>query len=365
MTFQPEFDSELEHNRAQIIGTGLIGGSVGMALRRAGWHVTGTDTSIDAQEAALAVGAIDDVGRDAVASLVVICTPSRYVAGIARSILDASTDPGLIVTDVAGVKAQIVEEITDARFVGGHPMAGSEQLGVAGARGDLFVGATWVLTPGEDTPADTYGRLLGIVRSLGAQGVSLNARDHDRLVAHVSHVPHLVASALMNEAATVAESDAALLLLAAGGFRDMTRVAAGDPTIWPDVCVENAEAILEGLDALGQQLETLRSAVAIGDRRALHAALSSASVARRALPGRSVDPEQLSEVRIPVPDRPGVLAEVTATASDLGLSVVDVEIAHSVEGGRGVLIVVVARDEAERYAEALRTHDFPCNVVEL
>ena len=365
MTFLAEGGDVNSQGRAQVIGTGLIGGSVAMALREAGWHVTGSDVDEATEAAALEADAVDVVGDDPDADLVVICTPSAQVVEVARSALSRNSHPGLIVTDVAGVKAPIVDAIEDPRFVGGHPMAGSEQLGAAGARSDLFVGATWVLTPGEATPADTYGRLLAIVRSLGAQGVSLSATDHDRLVAHVSHVPHLVASALMNEAASVAESDAALLLLAAGGFRAMTRVAAGDPTIWPDVCVENATAILEGLDALEVPISSLRRAIATQDREALHAALTTASQARRALPGRSADPEQLAEVRIPVPDRPGVLAQVTSTASELGLSVVDVEIAHSVEGGRGVLIVVVARDEAARYARALQNLEFTCSVVDL
>ena len=145
----------------------------------------------------------------------------------------------------------------------------------------------------------------------------------------------------------------------------MTRVAAGDPSIWPDLCVENGSAILEGLDALGAQLSLLRNAIAAGDRTAIHQALVSASASRRALPGRTADPELLAEVRIPVPDRPGVLAEVTAAASELGVSVVDVEIAHSVEGGRGVLIVVVAREKADGYASTLQARGFACTVVAL
>ena len=365
MTFPADAAVPTPNERAQIIGTGLIGGSVGLALREAGWHVTGSDLDADTAAAALAAGAVQEIGVDPRSSLVVICTPSSSVVDVAGSILADRGDAGLIVTDVAGVKAPIVAAIDDPRFVGGHPMAGSEQLGVAGARADLFVGATWVLTPGDETPANTYGRLLAVVRSIGAQGVALSAADHDRLVAHVSHVPHLVASALMNDAASAAESDASLLLLAAGGFRDMTRIAAGDPSIWPDVCVENSTAILESLDALGSQIDHLRTAIAAGDKASIHATLMRASAARRALPGRSVDPERLAEVRIPVPDRPGVLAEVTAAASELGLSVVDVEIAHSVEGGRGVLIVVVARDESERYASVLRARGFTCTVVEL
>ena len=241
-------------------------------------------------------------------------------------------------------------------------MAGSEESGFGGARVDLFLGATWVLTPNPATTPERYARLVGIVHSLGAQTLALPALDHDRLVAHVSHVPHLVAASLMNEAVSASEDDAALLQLAAGGFRDMTRIAAGHPGIWPDVCVENREAILEALDALAAQVQTVRSALAAEDRTAIFELLNSASAARRALPGRVAHPDQLAQVRIPVPDQPGVLAEVAAAASDLGVSVVDMEIAHSVEGGRGVLIVIVATEDASRYAESIRALGYSCTV---
>jgi len=351
--------------RAVIVGIGLIGGSLGLALRANGWHVSGIDLSETTLERALATGVIDAVGDDLDASLVIVATPARAVVAQANVILAAERNPEVLVTDVAGVKAAICGSIDDPRFVGGHPMAGSEQVGIDGARADLFVGATWVLTPGERTSPDAYARLVGIVRSLGAQSLALPAEDHDRLVALISHVPHLVAASLMNEAAAAAANDAALLQLAAGGFRDMTRVAAGSPGIWPDVCVENRTAIIEGLDDLQERIRLVRDAIAGGDSDALHEILESASRARRALPGRTTDPGQLAQVRVPVPDRPGVIAEVAATASDLGVSVVDVEIAHSVEGDRGVLIVIVATGEASRYASALRDRGFICTVQEL
>jgi prephenate dehydrogenase len=351
--------------RALIIGVGLIGGSIALALRKSGWHVSGLDLDEARLERALAEGVLDESEDDPDATLVVVATPAGSVATTVQQVLRTHDDPDLLVTDVSGIKGPIVAAVDDPRFIGGHPMAGSEQTGLEGARADLFLGATWVLTPGPSTPPALYARLVSIVHLLGAQSLALPAADHDRLVAHVSHVPHLVAASLMNEASGAAEDDAALLQLAAGGFRDMTRIAAGHPGIWPDVVVENRQAILEALDSLADQVAVVRRALAEEDRQTIFELLERASQARQALPGRAGHPGQLAQVRIPVPDQAGVIAQVASTASDLGVSVVDVEIAHSVEGDRGVLIVVVAAESAERYAAALKVQGFSCTVQEL
>ena len=174
-----------------------------------------------------------------------------------------------MVTDVSGVKTAIVAEADHPRFIGGHPMAGSEQIGLHGADPDLFEGAVWVLTPTAATDLGAFDRLKGVVMSLGADVLVLSPSDHDRLVAVVSHVPHLVAATLMNAASAGAEQDGALLRLAAGGFRDMTRVAAGHPGIWPDICAENASPIVDALDALVRDLTAMRDRVATHDRDAL------------------------------------------------------------------------------------------------
>ena len=150
-----------------------------------------------------------------------------------------------VVTDVSGVKTSIVKSRTIPASSAAIPMAGSEQAGLHGADPDLFVGAVWVLTPTATTELEAFDRLKGVVTSLGADVLVLSAADHDRLVAVVSHVPHLVAATLMNAASAGAEQDGTLLRLAAGGFRDMTRVAAGHPGIWPDICAENAPAIVD------------------------------------------------------------------------------------------------------------------------
>ncbi|MGH9029970.1 MAG: prephenate dehydrogenase/arogenate dehydrogenase family protein, partial [Acidimicrobiales bacterium] len=316
-----------------MIGTGLIGGSIGMALRSQGWRVTGRDREPGRAEQALDLGAIDSVGDDPSADVVFVATPLAAVAREAASAL-AGSGPGPVVSDVAGVKVPVVQAVPDPRFVGGHPMAGSEQVGIEGATRELFLGATWVLTPTDRTDPAAYALLRAVIGGMGAEVVALPPSQHDTLVALVSHVPHLTAATLMNLADRASERHAALLRLAAGGFRDMTRIAAGQPAIWPDVCAENSAAIVETLDALLADLTDMRDRVASEDRGAILEALDKAAKARRALPTVSVRPERLAEVRVPVPDRPGVLAEITTLAGDMGVNIADLEIAHSAEGER-------------------------------
>ncbi|MGH9104331.1 MAG: prephenate dehydrogenase, partial [Acidimicrobiales bacterium] len=219
-----------------MVGTGLIGGSIGMALRRQGWWVTGSDRDPARAQRALELGAIDEVGMDPAAAVTFLAVPAGAVVDVAKAVLSQQSSPrssppgaaaagpggrpkGRVVTDVAGVKERIVSAIGHPRFVGGHPMAGSEQEGVDGADPELFLGATWVLTPGVHTSADAYSQIQSLVRLLGANPVALQPRRHDELVALVSHTPHLTAATLMNLAAEGATSDAVVLRLAAGGFR--------------------------------------------------------------------------------------------------------------------------------------------------
>lgn len=335
--------------RANVVGTGLIGGSVAAALRAAGWHVTGSDSDPATEARALELGLLDALGTDPHADLVVVAVPVGAVAGAAREALRA----GAVVTDVGSVKHPVVSAVDHPRFVGGHPMAGSEALGVEGARADLFDGASWVLTPTPSTDPEALRLVHQVVRSLGADVVTLSPEDHDHLVATVSHVPHLTAATLMEVASERARSHGALLRLAAGGFRDMTRIAAGDPGIWIDICRDNREAILEVLDRLIGSLGEMRGVVAAGEADRLRERLAGAQQARRNLPTGAPAPDQLVEVRLGVLDRPGELASVTTMATDLGINVYDIEIAHGVDFGGGILILVVSADSADHLAQAL------------
>jgi len=331
--------------RAQVVGTGLMGASIGLALRARGWFVTGRDRDPARAAQAAALGAVDEVGTDSGAEITFVATPVSTVAAEAIAALDAG--PGLV-TDVGSVKAPIVSAVDSPRFVGGHPMAGSEQEGVDGADPALFEGATWVLTPNESTDSAAFARIRTVVAGLGADVVAVSPERHDELVAVVSHVPHLTAATLMGLAAEGAEEHAAMLRLAAGGFRDMTRIAAGHPGIWPDICAENRAAIVGTLDRLVVALGEMRDVVAAGDRGGLLAVLESARHARANLPSRVVQPDALVEVRVPVLDRPGALAEVTTCASALAINIVNLDLAHSLEGDRGVLVLVVDADDGER-----------------
>ncbi len=352
--------------RAVVVGTGLIGGSIALALRRRGWHVSGIDAAEGRSAEAFEAGVIDAVGDDLAAEVVFVAVPATSVAGVVQAILsDSARRPDAVVTDVSGVKTAIVEGADHPRFIGGHPMAGSEQIGLRGADPDLFEGAVWVLTPTVTTDLEAFTRLQAVIGALGAEVIVLSAEDHDRLVAVVSHVPHLVAATLMNAAAAGAEQDGALLRLAAGGFRDMTRVAAGHPGIWPDICAENAGPIVGALDALLGELALMRDRVAGQDRDGLLGVLQHASAARRNLPARAVRPEHLAELRIPVPDREGVLAEITALAADAGISIYDIEIAHSAEGPSGVLILVVETGDAATLQDAVEAKGYRCRVEQL
>ena len=338
---------------AHIIGLGLIGYSIALALQHVGWTVTGHDAALNRELEARDADLISGTEIPEDVNLVIVATPAGTVSEIVRSVLSRVTNDQLIVTDVAGVKSSIVHDVDDARFLAGHPMAGSELRGLAGARADLFEGCTWVLSPTTMTSPTTYSTLHGILREIGANVVAVNAEDHDRLVAIASHVPHLLAGSLMNEASRAAEQDAVLLQLAAGGFRDMTRVAAGDPTIWPDILLENRVAIAQTLESLEGRLARLRVALLEQRRDVITEGLNSAAIARRRLPGRALNSDDLAYLRVRVSDEPGVLANVTMAASELLVNIYDIEIAHGIEGARGTLLLAIDALQTEVFSDAL------------
>jgi len=347
-----------QNKRAHVVGLGLIGASLALALTRAGWSVTGADVNESVWREAVRRGVVSEGNFDGDVTLAFVATPAGAVVESATSLLTASNRHDLIVTDVAGVKENIVAAISDPRFLAGHPMAGSELRGFDGARADLFEGCTWVLSPTPGTTVETYALLLSTLRELGASVVAVSGADHDRLVAVASHVPHLVAGALMNEATVVAEEDAVLLQLAAGGFRDMTRIAAGDPAIWPDILVENAHAISSTLQNLENRLRSLRLAIEAADRSQLSETLAQASLARRQLPGRALQSDQLAYLRVGVSDKPGQLSVVTQLAADSSVNIYDIEIAHKIDATGGTLLLAIDERQSAEFGEALRARGF-------
>lgn len=354
-----------------VLGTGLIGGSIalGVRARRADIELVGYDP--DSATRARAAELVDRVTEDPIAAvrgaaLVVLAVPVDRIPA-ACAVLAAHVDPTAVVTDVGSAKVEVVaagEAAFGERFVGGHPMAGSERHGIEAADGSLFDDAWWILTPTETTHPDAYGRVAALAGDLGARAVAVDPPTHDALVARLSHVPQLTASALVDVAAGAGDRDA-LLELAAGGFRDVTRIAASDPALWVAILRSNSSAVLDALGRVGGALEDA-AAMIRGDRwDELAAWLDRARRARLELFAKPVLGAEPVALALPVPDRPGVLAEVTTAAGRLGANIEDLRIIHSTEGGRGRLELVIAgKGAAAELAAALTGLGYRVEVAE-
>ncbi len=340
---------------ANILGTGLIGASIGLSLKASGWTVKGTDKLEENLKAALKTGAIDSAGWNENADISFVAVP---VSELNSAIYEALEKTSGIVTDVGSVKAPVIENISNERFVGGHPMAGNELEGTSGARAGLFEGAVWILTPSAETADSTYTEVREVVKSMGAEVISLPAEEHDRLVAVISHIPHLTAGALMRMAVNQSQEHRVLMRLAAGGFRDMTRIASGSPEIWLDICESNKQVICQHLDSFIEELKNMREIIKKGDKEKLFNELSSARNARRSLPVGASRPEDLSEIRVVILDRSGSADEITTLASQLNINIYDLEIAHSIEGGSGTMILIVESSDEKMLCEKLASSGY-------
>ena len=349
--------------RANVIGLGLVGGSVAAGLRQRGWRVCGDDARAASVDKAIELGVVDAGGLDPDADITVVAVP---VLSIADQVKRALAETRGVVTDVGSVKAPVCAACDDPRFVGGHPMAGSELDGIDGADPEMFDGAVWVLTPVAHTHDQSLAAVTQMVKTLGGEVLALSPERHDQVVAVVSHVPHLTAATLMTLAADRGEEHAALLRLAAGGFRDMTRIASGHPGIWLDICTENRPAIVTALDGLIERLGEIRSVVDGDDREALQRTLMRARDARTNLPGRVTHPEAIAEVRIPIPDRTGAAAEVFTLAAELGVNIASFEVVHMAENSnRGVAVVLVDAATSEMFRGGLMARGFKPSVTPL
>lgn len=323
--------------RVLISGTGLIGTSIALALRDLGWETLGWDPDPQALAGAVRVGALTPVesveaaGLEAGDLLVLAGPPSA----VRSSLRDLDT-PALVI-DVASVKAPIVEAAGTDRFVGTHPMAGREVTGPDSARSNLFRGATWVVVPDGSDESDV--RIVeSIVSDLGARPVRMSASDHDAAVARISHLPQIVAAALLDGAGEV---DGAMDL-AAGSFRDLTRVAASDPATWMDILTTNRGEVVAAVETLRDRLATL----ATSDED-LEATLVEARRLRATLmPGVAV-------VRVALEDRPGEIATVGRALAETGIDVRDLQLRHAPYGGGGILTVSVRSGEEDAFREAL------------
>lgn len=329
--------------RVAIVGVGMVGGSLGRAMLSRGLvdEVVGIDATLGAVEQALGLGAItaagDDLSAVSDADLVILATPVNTTLRLLPE-LSAWLKAGAVVTDVCSTKADVVSRALevlpdDVVFVGGHPMAGSEKQGVTALDENLFENAIYVLTV-DESPASE--KMAALVRGLGAVPLVMDAQKHDRLVAAISHLPHLVATALVSAVAGMKAEKNELLALAAGGFRDTTRVALGNPEMWKDICLTNRENILALMDQLMDEMMTVRRMVAAGAADGLTKHFREARDFRLQVPsrGKGILPT-VSNLYVYVPDKPGIIGEVAGLLGDAGINIAEIELlrVREEEGG--------------------------------
>ena len=344
-----------------VVGLGLIGASLAAAISKSDPDVEVFGVDVDSRTCGEAISrgwvanacapeseAFSDFVKDR-ADLVVLATPVAAVDDYLRLLRD--WDYRGVITDTLSTKAHILAataEILPYRrnYVPGHPMAGSEKNGIDGARPDLFEGANWILCPDADTPPEHFQRLHELITSLNARVVAIAPDEHDDSIAVVSHVPHIIAASLVQLAHRHADEQQSLMRLAAGGFKDSTRIAAGSSKLWCGIAFDNACALTSGLREMQGIIGDFADAIDAHDREATTRLLEEAAQARRALPAAWVpSTDKLLEVRIPMSDRKGVVAEGTTIASAAGCNIQSIEIDHITED-RAVLSLVLT-DEGD------------------
>jgi prephenate dehydrogenase len=345
--------------RLAIVGTGLIGASVGLAAKRGGATVVGFDAEPSTAEVAAERGAVDEVGRtlgEALdgAELAVVAVPVGELATRVRTVLEASGER-CTVTDVGSTKAAVCAAADGSpRFIGGHPVCGSEARGPEHASADLFDGATWFLAPLPQSDPERYRLVHGFVGELGATPVAVDPSAHDRLVALTSHLPHVLANVLVNQAGSTRIDGHEPLSSAGGSLRDMTRVAGANPRIWVDIYLDNAEALRAALAEHRRGLEQVETALGSGDAGFLARWIGEAALNRRGMITEAYgDPGRLHRLRVHVPDRPGVLAGITQALGAERINIEDFELQHVSPERGGTLTVLVAGEEEAARAGAL------------
>jgi prephenate dehydrogenase len=349
--------------RIAVLGVGLIGGSIGLAAHEhvADAEVVGFGRNPDRLRRAVELGAIDSAADSVAAAvegaeLCFACAPVGALEGLVREALDAA-GAGCLVSDVGSTKQQLLAAVDDPRFVGGHPIAGAETAGVEHARPDLFQGAVWYLTPLPHSEGLLYERLHRFVVALGAHPVAVDPATHDRLVAVFSHLPHVLANVLASQAAGRLADQGEALRHVGPSFRDMTRVAGANTDIWADIYRANSDAIVEEIRAFRDELGRVEELLTSGDVAAWN---ERARADRRSLLEAELGDEPVHELRLTVPNRPGIVAQVALELGKAGVNIVDLALAPAADMRSGAMTLWIAGDgQAARAGELIGELGFP------
>jgi prephenate dehydrogenase len=344
--------------RVAVLGVGLIGGSIGLAARELveGAEVVGFGRDPGRLRTALELGAIDRAAESVAAAvegaeLCFACAPVGALPDLVHEAL-AAAGPSCVVSDVGSTKQHLLAAVDDPRFVGGHPIAGAETAGVEHARADLFQGATWYLCPLPTSEGLLYERLHRFVVDVGARPVAVDPEAHDRAVAVFSHLPHVLANVLATQAAAHGEA-----LPVGPSFRDMTRVAGANTAMWADIYRANRAAIVEEIRAFRRELEAVEERLTGGDVTGWN---DRAREDRRTLLEADLAGGPVHELRLTVPNRPGIVAQVALALGKAGVNIVDMALAPAADMRSGAMTLWIAGDgQAARASELIAELGFP------
>jgi prephenate dehydrogenase len=350
-----------------IFGVGLIGGSLALCFKgKPGLHVVGHSNNPESVQKYIKRGVVDHATtsmQEAAegADFIFLCVPVGMLEQYLLQLKHFSLKPGCIVTDVGSTKASIAEcarkhTFPGIHFIGGHPMAGSERSGVEAASSHLFENAYYVLTPDEGTPEHAVNRLVELLKWTKAHIVKVDARQHDEIVGAISHLPHIIAVALVNQISRYNESNELYKLLAAGGFRDITRIASSDPKIWRDILINNREVLLKLLADWNMEIERFIELLQTGNGEGIEEQFGKAGRFRKEVPERRKGMiTSLYDIYVDVPDRPGVIGHIATLLGSHRINLSNMQIIESREDVPGILRLSFRNEnDLDRAAELLK-----------
>lgn len=358
-----------------IFGVGLIGGSLALCFKdKPGLYVIGHSNRQESVDKYLRRGVVDEATtsmREAAekADVIFLCVPVGNLESYLTELSGMRLKPGCIITDVGSTKHSVVSraaslEWRDVHFIGGHPMAGGERSGVEAASSHLFENAFYVLTPAPGVPESAYGRLEELLRLTKAQIVRVDARQHDEIVGAISHLPHIIAVALVNQIAGYNESDGLYEQLAAGGFRDITRIASSDPVIWRDILINNRDILLKLLADWNGQIDRFISLLSSGDAEGIALQFKEANAFRSQMPERRKGMlHSLYDVYVDVPDHPGIIGRIASELGNHRVNLSNIQIIESRGEVPGVLRLSFRnQDDLDRAIVLLKEQDFSVHI---
>lgn len=354
-----------------VIGLGLIGGSIALAIKRSkDVEIIGYDLNEERLGLAKTLQVIDDTVSDLqqgakLADLIIISAPVQQTEVIIEKLAHLDLKPSVIITDVGSTKQQIVEKARllsekGVTFIGGHPMAGSHKSGVSAARPHLFENAFYILTPTNQASKSKLNELKDWLEGTKANFLVLSPKEHDEMAGAISHFPHLIAASLVHQVATIDEKNSTVSSLAAGGFRDITRIASSSPVMWRDILLQNKDSLLELLSKWQLEMNRVRDMISSMDSEAIYSYFAEAKQFRDGLPIRQKGAiPSFYDLYVDVPDYPGIISEVTGILAKENISITNIRIIEVREDIMGVLRLSFRNEEDRKNAQdCLERHQY-------